>query len=134
MSTVGERLRFLREKTLGLGREKFVDGLEITPKTLERYENNESSPDAEFLNRLWLKFHDRISLQDFEWLLLGNKIAAEEGADYKVKPLLTGEEQEYLDKLLAVLRNPATREAIQKNIDTFLLVAKPEPEPKKKQE
>lgn len=127
MSTIGERLLFIRKKKLALSREKFVEGLEITPKSLERYENNETSPDANFLYGVWMKFHDQLSLDDLDWLITGNRrAAAEEEAEYKVVPMTTPEEQEYLEKLLRVLRNPATKRAIQENIDTFLKVPKPE--------
>ncbi len=65
------------------------------------------------------------SLAEFDKLLLGEDLAAEEEAAYKVTPMVTPEEQQYLEKLLEVLRNPATKKAIQENIDTFLKVPKP---------
>lgn len=60
--------------------------------------------------------------------------AAEDEAPYEALPLYSTEEKEYMEKLLEVLRNPATKKAIKENIDTFLLVARPEPERKKKEE
>ena len=125
MSTIGERLRFLREKTLSLPRDRFVEGTGITPKTLERYENDETSPDANFINKLWHKYSRYLALQDIEWLLTGVR-AAEEDAAYRVTPILTEEEKEYVQKLLHVLRNPNTKKAIMENLDTFMKVPKPD--------
>ena len=74
-----------------------------------------------------------------DWLLTGEEESApmhlyEETAEYNVVPLATPEEQEYLEKLLRVMRNPLTKKAIQENLNAFLLVEKPGPldEEKKK--
>lgn len=53
---------------VGESREKFVAGLGITPRTLERYENDESEPDASFFTRLNAKYHGKVNL---DWLLAG---------------------------------------------------------------
>ncbi|MBI4823758.1 MAG: helix-turn-helix transcriptional regulator [Nitrospirae bacterium] len=66
--TIGKRLRYFREEDLGEPREKFVHGLDITPRTLERYESDESHPDAQFLTKLNAKYQGSINL---DWLLTG---------------------------------------------------------------
>ncbi len=73
MTTIGARLRYLREKKLHLSREKFIHGLGVSTKTLERYENDESSPPAEFINKLWHKYHKQLTIDDINWLLTGEK-------------------------------------------------------------
>lgn len=66
--TTGQRLRQFRLKEAGESREKFIKGLDITARTLERYENDESMPDAQFFTRLNAKYHGRLNL---DWLLTG---------------------------------------------------------------
>lgn len=66
--TVGKRLRYFREEEIGESREKFTEGLDITPRTLERYENDESAPDASFLTKLNAKYRGTLNL---DWLLTG---------------------------------------------------------------
>lgn len=66
--TIGKRLRYFREEEAGESREKFVQGLDITPRTLERYENDESAPDASFFTKLNAKHRQTLNL---DWLLTG---------------------------------------------------------------
>jgi len=66
--TVGKRLRYFREAEVRESREKFTEGLDITPRTLERYENDESAPDASFLTKLNAKYLGTLNL---DWLLTG---------------------------------------------------------------
>jgi transcriptional regulator with XRE-family HTH domain len=66
--TPGKRLRYFREEEVGESREKFTVALDVTPRTLERYENDESSPDASFFTKLNSKYHETINL---DWLLTG---------------------------------------------------------------
>ncbi|GAB4387538.1 MAG: hypothetical protein Kow0025_01680 [Thermodesulfovibrionales bacterium] len=68
MDTIGKRLRHFREEEAGEAREKFASGLGVTPRTLERYENGDSSPDASFLTRLNAKYRETLNL---DWLLTG---------------------------------------------------------------
>ena len=96
MST-GARLRFLKEKLLKkISREKFVEGLGISARTLQSYEEDETSPGADFLQHLWNKYHDQLSWADFSWLLTGVRPshAAEDGYAhiplYDVRPAAGG--------------------------------------------
>ncbi len=66
--TTGKRLRYFRKEKTGESREKFTQGLDVTPRTLERYENDESVPDASFLTRLNSKYQGNLNL---DWLLTG---------------------------------------------------------------
>jgi len=68
LKTIGQRLRYFREKEIGESRERFVQGLDITTRTLERYENDESTPDGAFFTRLNGKYREVINL---DWLLAG---------------------------------------------------------------
>lgn len=91
-STIGQRIRYFREKEVGESREKFIQGLDITARTLERYENGESVPDGAFLTRLNSKYRETLNL---DWLLTGrgsvylarefspDSGASEEGGDYR---------------------------------------------------
>jgi len=74
VDTIGVRLRFLRENSLFLSREKFVEDLGVAAKTLERYENDETSPDSKFLTRMWSKYSNKLSSGDLDWLLTGRRI------------------------------------------------------------
>jgi transcriptional regulator with XRE-family HTH domain len=67
-SSIGQRLRYFREKEVGESREKFIQGLGITSRTLERYESDDSVPDGAFLTRLNSKYRETINL---DWLLTG---------------------------------------------------------------
>jgi len=70
MQTIGERLRFFREKKTEIkSRKEFVKGLGITERTLERYENDVRSPDAAFLTNLYTRWHMTL---DMDWLLTGS--------------------------------------------------------------
>lgn len=66
--TIGKRLRYFREEEVGESRDRFVQGLDITPRTLERYENDESAPDASFFTKLNARYREIINL---DWLLTG---------------------------------------------------------------
>ena len=66
--TTGKRLRYFREQETGESRGKFIEGLGITARTLERYENDESFPDASFLTSLNSKYTGKLNL---DWLLTG---------------------------------------------------------------
>lgn len=102
--TIGERLRYFREKEIKESREKFIQKLDITPRTLERYENDESVPDASFFTRLNSKYHETINL---DWLLTGrgNLYVTKE-----VKPESTKEaESEYHDVILERMHGQLNR-------------------------
>lgn len=58
-----------------------------------------------------------------DWLLTGKKGLRTKPTD--VDAPRSAKEKEYLDKLLLLLRNPATKKVIKENIDTFLKVPKP---------
>ncbi|MBI5345489.1 MAG: hypothetical protein HZB83_09190 [Deltaproteobacteria bacterium] len=74
MKTLGERLQYIREKTLQVSREKFIEKLGISVRTLASYEYNDTSPDAVFLNKMWAKYHKELSMADFEWLMTGKRV------------------------------------------------------------
>jgi transcriptional regulator with XRE-family HTH domain len=103
--TAGKRLRYFREEETGESREKFSEGLDITPRTLERYENDESSPDASFLAKLNAKYQGMLNL---DWLLTGrgslyiNKTNHEPGKTRE-------EEQEYYDVMLEKMHQQLDR-------------------------
>lgn len=98
---------------------KFADFLGIKYTTYR--ENERGKIGVEVLKAL----REKMGV-DINSLLSEEGRNAEEEAEYKTQPLTTPQEQEYLDKLLDVLRNPATKVAIQENINTFLKVPKPE--------
>ncbi len=86
--TIGKRLRFLRENLLKkVSREKFVRELGVSARTLQSYEEDETSPDANFLNRLWAKYNGQLTLEDFNWLLMGERHAAAKPDEYAHIPL-----------------------------------------------
>lgn len=87
MSTVGERLQHLREKQLKQSREKFIEGLDISPRTLSSYEKNETSPTAEFFEAVWAKYNKILTLDDFNWLLFGERSEGLPHGDYARVPL-----------------------------------------------
>lgn len=87
MTSVGERLQYLREKQLKQSREKFIEGLEISPRTLSSYEKNETSPGTDFLQKVWDKYHAQLSLDDFNWLLFGERGQGLPAGDYARVPL-----------------------------------------------
>lgn len=87
MLTIGERLRFIRDKTLAVSRANFIKGLDISARSLESYEKNETSPDARFLTRLWAKYSEQLSIEDFNWLLTGERRAAAAPDEYAHIPL-----------------------------------------------
>ena len=58
-----------------------------------------------------------------DWLLTGRKGLRTKSTD--VNAPRSAKEKEYLDKLLLLLPNPATKKVIKENIDTFLKVPKP---------
>ncbi|MBI5887921.1 MAG: hypothetical protein HZB82_04315 [Deltaproteobacteria bacterium] len=60
-----------------------------------------------------------------DWLLTGKEGLRTKPAD--VSAPRSAKEKEYLDKLLLLLRNPATKKVIKENIDTFLKVPVPAP-------
>lgn len=66
--TIGKRLRYFREVEAGASRERFTENLGITPRTLERYESDESAPDSSFLTRLNSKYQELLNL---DWILTG---------------------------------------------------------------
>src|SRR3989304_1273882 len=73
MTTIGKRLRFIRENIIKYSRKDFVKDLVISTGSLENYENDDTSPDAAFLERLWLKYNKQLTLADFNWLLIGER-------------------------------------------------------------
>ncbi len=77
MSTIGQRLKNTRKKILQISREKFVEGLSISTKTLENYENDGTSPDANFFTLLWGKYHDQLSMSDLDWIMWGKRMEYE---------------------------------------------------------
>lgn len=87
MMKIGERLRFIRDKKLELSRAKFIEGLGISSRTLESYEANETSPDADFLERVWTKYNKFLTLDDFNWLLIGERGQGLPAGDYARVPL-----------------------------------------------
>lgn len=109
--TAGKRLRYFREEKAGESREKFSEGLDITPRTLERYENDESSPDASFLTKLNTKYQGMLNL---DWLLTGR------GSLYIYKtnhePVKSNEEaKEYYDVMLEKMHQQLDRVYRQKD-------------------
>ena len=65
MDTIGERLKFIREK-IGLSQKKFADSLGISKGSIILYEKNDRSPDSSLLKTLFEKY--KVSPN---WLFLG---------------------------------------------------------------
>lgn len=114
--TIGKRLRYFREEEIGEPREKFVHGLDITTRTLERYENDESYPDALFLTKLNAKYQETINL---DWLLTGrgNLYLASKPETASTKET----SQEYYDVILGKMHEQVDR--IYKERDFLKLAA-----------
>ena len=87
METLGKRLRYIREKIINLGRKKFIEGLPVTEGTLENYENDATSPSVDFLQKVWDKYHDKLTTEDFDWLLKGTRQKQAVADDYAHIPL-----------------------------------------------
>ena len=87
MDTVGKRLRYLREKLGNEGRKKFVKGLKISDGTLENYENDQSSPTAEFIEALFAKYQNELTIDDINWLITGERYEGLPSGDYARVPL-----------------------------------------------
>lgn len=118
-----ERLNLVIQEQFGGKPNRLAIASRISPGTFSRYIEGKSVPGGENLIRI-----KEATGKSIDWLLTGKEKeapphAAEETAHYSA---MTPEEREYLKKLLDVLRNPATKKAIQENIDTFLKVPWPE--------
>lgn len=103
--TLGKRLRYFREVEVRESREKFTEGLDITPRTLERYENDESAPDASFLTKLNAKYLGTLNL---DWILTGrgNLYIGEASSE----PARTAEERkEFYDIILEKMHRQLDR-------------------------
>ncbi len=126
-NTIGQRLRYFREKEIGESRGKFIQGLNITARTLERYENDESVPDGSFLTKLNSKYRETINL---DWLLTGR------GSLYLQKDFESQtaqeEEGEYYDLILERMHKKLDRIYKEKDfsklaaIQSLLNLADPE--------
>ena len=101
--TTGKRLRYFREKETSQSRGKFIEGLGITARTLERYENDASYPDASFLTSLNSKYAGKLNL---DWLLTGR------GTLYmqpQIKQMGLKEEEGYYDVVLQKMHQQMDR-------------------------
>jgi transcriptional regulator with XRE-family HTH domain len=126
-NTIGGRLRYFREKEVGESREKFIQGLDVTARTLERYENDESVPDGAFFTKLNSKYRETINL---DWLLTGR------GSLYlqeRFEPQAAGEEEgQYYDLVLEKMHQQLDRIYREKDfqklaaIQSLLNLADPE--------
>lgn len=131
-NTIGQRLRYFREKEIGESREKFIQGLDITARTLERYENDESVPDGSFLTKLNSKYRESINL---DWLLTGRGSLYIQHAH---KALSSAEEdkEEYYDLIIEKMHRQLDRIYGEKDflklaaIQSLLNLADPEKENK----
>lgn len=128
-NTIGGRLRYFREKEAGESREKFIQGLDVTARTLERYENDESVPDGAFFTKLNSKYRETINL---DWLLTGRgSLYLEE----RFEPRAMGEEEDqYYDLVLEKMHRQLDRIYKEKDfqklaaIQSLLNLADPEEE------
>lgn len=126
-NTIGGRLRYFREKEAGESREKFIQGLDVTARTLERYENDESVPDGAFFTKLNAKYRETINL---DWLLTGRgSLYLEE----RFEPRAAGQEEaEYYDLALEKMHRQLDRIYKEKDfqklaaIQSLLNLADPE--------
>ncbi len=127
-STIGQRLRYFREQEVGESREKFIQGLGITSRTLERYESDDSVPDGSFFTRLNSKYSETINL---DWLLTGR------GSVYlppELSPESAAQEEEsdYYDSILEKMHRQLDRIYREKDflklaaIQSLLNLADPE--------
>ncbi len=131
-NTIGQRLRYFREKEIGESREKFIQGLDITARTLERYENDESAPDGSFLTKLNSKYRESINL---DWLLTGRGSLYIQDAP---RALSSAEEdkEEYYDLIVENMHRQLDRIYSEKDflklaaIQSLLNLADPEKENK----
>jgi transcriptional regulator with XRE-family HTH domain len=107
-SSIGQRLRYFREKEVGESREKFIQGLGITSRTLERYESDGSVPDGAFLTRLNSKYRETINL---DWLLTGRGsvyLAPEPGPE-SAASAAREDESDYYDLVLEKMHRQLDR-------------------------
>lgn len=110
LGTIGKRLRYFREEKIGESRERFTQGLDITPRTVERYENDESVPDAAFLTKLNAKYHEKINL---DWLLTGRGNLYLRG-NFPAPTAKEGEE-EYYDIILEKMHQQLDRVYLERD-------------------
>ncbi len=118
LNTIGQRLRFFRVEEAGESREKFIQGLGITARTLERYESDESVPDGSFLTRLNSKYSDETI--NLDWILTGRGgiyLQREHGP----QGALEEEEQQYRDLIIDTMHKQLDR--IYREKDFYKLAA-----------
>lgn len=88
----------------------------LRASTLHNYIERGSLPGVEIVIKL--AHAGDVSI---DWLLTGES-QADAAKSVNAVEYKTNEEREYLEMLLRVLRNSKTRDAIKKNLDTFMLV------------
>lgn len=116
-STIGQRLRYFREQEIGESREKFIQGLGITSRTLERYESDDSVPDGSFFTRLNSKYSETINL---DWLLTGRG-SVYLTPEFSPESATQEDESDYYDSVLEKMHRQLDR--IYKEKDFLKLAA-----------